>query len=42
MGVPAGPKIKEILQKLREARLDGKVASRREEEEMVRQLAVSD
>jgi tRNA nucleotidyltransferase (CCA-adding enzyme) len=36
MGVPEGPKVKEILQKLREARLDGKVTSKREEEEMVR------
>ncbi len=36
LGVPAGPKIKEILHKLREAKLDGKVASRKDEEEMVR------
>jgi len=36
MGVPAGPEIKEIVQKLREARLDGKITSRIEEEAMVR------
>jgi len=36
MGVPASPRIKEILQMLREARLDGKVSSRKEEQEMVR------
>jgi tRNA nucleotidyltransferase (CCA-adding enzyme) len=36
MGVPEGPRIKEILHKLREARLDGKITSKREEEEMVK------
>ncbi len=36
MGVPEGPRIKEILQALREARLDGKVTNKREEEEMVK------
>jgi tRNA nucleotidyltransferase (CCA-adding enzyme) len=36
LGVPAGPRIKEILQMLREAKLDGKVGSRKDEEEMVR------
>jgi tRNA nucleotidyltransferase (CCA-adding enzyme) len=36
MGIPEGPKIKEILQKLCEARLDGKITSKREEEEMVK------
>jgi tRNA nucleotidyltransferase (CCA-adding enzyme) len=36
LGVPRGPKIKEVLQKLREARLDGKINSKEEEEEMVR------
>jgi tRNA nucleotidyltransferase (CCA-adding enzyme) len=41
MGVPAGPEIKEIMQKLREARLDGKVTSLREEETLVRQLAAN-
>ena len=38
MGVPEGPGIKEILLKLREARLDGRVDSKRQEEEMVRGL----
>jgi tRNA nucleotidyltransferase (CCA-adding enzyme) len=36
LGVPDGPKIKEILQRLREARLDGKISSKKEEEAMVR------
>jgi tRNA nucleotidyltransferase (CCA-adding enzyme) len=36
MGVPEGPEIKEILQKLREARLDGKITTRKEEVETVR------
>jgi tRNA nucleotidyltransferase (CCA-adding enzyme) len=36
LGVPRGPKIKEVLQKLREARLDGKIDSKKGEEEMVR------
>ncbi len=36
MGIPAGPRIKEILNLLHEARLDGKVASKQGEEEMVR------
>jgi tRNA nucleotidyltransferase (CCA-adding enzyme) len=36
MGIPEGPSIKEILQKLCEARLDGKITSKREEEEMVK------
>lgn len=35
LGVPEGPRIKEVLLKLREARLDGRIDSRREEEEMV-------
>ena len=35
MGVPQGPRIKEILQALREARLDGRVTSKKEEEAMV-------
>jgi tRNA nucleotidyltransferase (CCA-adding enzyme) len=35
MGVPPGPKIKELLHHLREARLDGKVRSKREEAELV-------
>ena len=36
LGVPRGPKIKEVSQKLREARLDGKINSKKGEEEMVR------
>jgi tRNA nucleotidyltransferase (CCA-adding enzyme) len=36
IGVSEGPRIKEILQNLREARLDGKVMSKKDEEEMVR------
>ena len=35
LGIPAGPRIKGILQLLRGAKLDGKVRSRKEEEEMV-------
>ena len=38
MGVPEGPRIKEILQALREARLDGRVTTKKEEEKMVREL----
>ncbi|MGD1119713.1 MAG: CCA tRNA nucleotidyltransferase [Dehalococcoidales bacterium] len=38
MGVPAGPKIKKLLQLLREARLDGKIDTKKGEEEMVREL----
>ncbi len=38
LGVPSGPQIKEILQLLREARLDGRVGSRTDEEKMVRGL----
>lgn len=36
MGIAPGPQIKEILQQLREARLDGKAKTKREEEELVR------
>ncbi len=36
MGIASGPKIKEILQKLHEARLDGRVKSKKGEEEMIR------
>jgi tRNA nucleotidyltransferase (CCA-adding enzyme) len=36
LGIPMGPQIKMVLQRLREARLDGKVTSRKEEEGMVR------
>ena len=39
MGIPAGPRIREILDKLRDARLDGKVKSKREEEGLVGELA---
>jgi tRNA nucleotidyltransferase (CCA-adding enzyme) len=38
LGVPKGPRIKETLQRLRAARLDGKIDSRKEEEEMVRRM----
>ena len=36
MGIAPGPRIKEMLNLLHEARLDGKVTSRQGEEEMVR------
>lgn len=36
LGIPAGPRMKEILQKLLAARLDGEVTSRKSEEELVR------
>lgn len=36
MGIPPGPRIKEILERLHEVRLDGKVKTKREEVEMVR------
>ena len=35
MGVTSGPRIKEILNRLRQARLDGEVSSKREEERLV-------
>jgi tRNA nucleotidyltransferase (CCA-adding enzyme) len=38
LGVPQGPRIKEALQKLREARLDGKISSKKAEEEWVRMV----
>jgi len=38
LGIPEGPRIKEVLQALREARLDGQIDSREEEEAMVRGL----
>jgi tRNA nucleotidyltransferase (CCA-adding enzyme) len=41
LGVPEGPKIKDFLKRLREARLDGKINSRRGEEEMVRKWSKS-
>jgi tRNA nucleotidyltransferase (CCA-adding enzyme) len=37
LGVAQGPRIKEMLNKLLEARLNGEVASKREEEAMVKQ-----
>jgi tRNA nucleotidyltransferase (CCA-adding enzyme) len=36
MGIPPGPRIKEILEQLQEARLDGKVRSKRGEVELVK------
>ncbi len=36
LGIPEGPRVKEMLQRLREARLDGKVASKKDEETVVR------
>ncbi|MDP3879311.1 MAG: CCA tRNA nucleotidyltransferase [Dehalococcoidales bacterium] len=36
MGIAPGPRMKEILERLHEARLDGKVTSKKGEEEMVR------
>lgn len=36
LDIPEGPRVKEMLQRLREARLDGKVASKKDEETMVR------
>ena len=38
MGITEGPLIKEVLNRLRNARLDGKVRSKQNEEEMVRRL----
>ena len=37
MGIPPGPRIKEILNKLLDTRLDGKVKTREDEEGMVRE-----
>jgi tRNA nucleotidyltransferase (CCA-adding enzyme) len=37
MGIPAGPEIKEILDRLREARLDSKISSKQDEIELVKQ-----
>lgn len=36
MGIPRGPRIKEGLKRLQDARLDGKIASKQDEEEMVK------
>jgi tRNA nucleotidyltransferase (CCA-adding enzyme) len=41
LGVPEGPRMKEVLDALREARLDGKVTTREEEEDLARKLAAS-
>ena len=41
LGVPAGPRIKEILQKLLEARLDRRIKSKKEEEEMVKNYFIT-
>jgi len=41
LGVPPGPGMREVLQRLKVARLDGEVTSRREEEQMVRSLLAS-
>ncbi len=38
LGIPSGPRLKEILELLREARLDGKVGTREEEIEWVKTL----
>jgi hypothetical protein len=38
MGIPAGPHIKEILNKLLDARLDGEVKTRHDEVGMVKKL----
>ena len=37
MGIAPGPQMKEMLERLRAARLDRKVTSKKEEEELVRQ-----
>ncbi len=39
LGVPEGPQMKDVLAALRDARLDGKVTTRAEEEAMARELA---
>ena len=36
LGIPEGPLIREILERLQNARLDGRVASQREEIELVK------
>jgi tRNA nucleotidyltransferase (CCA-adding enzyme) len=36
MGIPAGPRIKEVLELLHQARLNGRIATRNDEEELVR------
>jgi tRNA nucleotidyltransferase (CCA-adding enzyme) len=37
-GIASGPRIKEVMELLREARLDGKVRTREEELKMVKQV----
>lgn len=39
MGIAPGPRMKEVLERLREARLEGKATTRREEEALVREWA---
>ena len=39
-GIPSGPRIKEILEQLLEARLDGKVTTRKDEEDLVKRWLV--
>jgi len=39
MGITAGPRIKEVLRRLQEARLDGKVTSKQGEEKLVKDWA---
>jgi tRNA nucleotidyltransferase (CCA-adding enzyme) len=41
LGVPEGPQMKEVLAALRDARLDGKVSTRAEEEALARKLAAA-
>lgn len=41
MGIAQGPRIKEILNRLHDARLDGKVKSKQGEEEMVKESRIS-
>ncbi|MBI3537193.1 MAG: hypothetical protein HY070_06520, partial [Chloroflexi bacterium] len=39
MGIPPSPRYREILTRLRDARLDGRVSSRAEEEDYVQQIS---
>lgn len=41
MGIPSDPRIKEVLERLLDARLDGKVTSKEGEEELVRELGIT-
>jgi hypothetical protein len=38
MGIPPGPTYRSLLARLRNARLDGKVATREQEESLVQQM----